>query len=141
MLHVSKAAAIIDDKTGPRLGHISARTKSGGSLKSPPGCPGIASPSEAKDPPRLKELLDRVSSIQDEKDQLSAPLGQLKEGDQKKNSKLDKERAEVVRLKEELEGLKSQHGKELALATESAKKEVAALKEEHARELAEVKNN
>jgi hypothetical protein len=34
MLHVSKAAAIIADKTGPRLGHISARTKSGGSLGS-----------------------------------------------------------------------------------------------------------
>ncbi|KAK1603504.1 hypothetical protein QYE76_037151 [Lolium multiflorum] len=90
---------------------------------------------------RLKELLDRFSSIQDEKDQLSAPLGQLKEGDQKKNSELEKERAEVARLKEELEGLKIQHGKELSLATESAKKEVAALKEEHARELAEGKNN
>jgi hypothetical protein len=47
----------------------------------------------------------------------------------------------VAWLKEELEGLKIQHGKELSLATESAKKEVATLKEEHARELAEVKNN
>jgi GTPase involved in cell partitioning and DNA repair len=51
MLHVSKAATIIDDKTGPRLGHISARTKSGGSLKSPPGCPGIASPCETRQGP------------------------------------------------------------------------------------------
>lgn len=58
---------------------------------------------------------------------MAALVSQLKEGDEKKNTELQKERDELARLKE-IEGLKNQHRTENTQVTEASQAEIVNAK-------------